>query len=276
MKWHEWCSAHGLGRADYQKGPLYHLIKETLGRSPLMCEEDEVLTSEVCLALSTRYARWQQGEPLAYILNTQPFLDLCLQVDARVLIPRLETEQWVGRFLAEAPKEPRRVLDVGTGSGCIALSLKQGRAQWEVWGCDKSMDALAVARANASALNLEVHWAHSDLYDGVTLPRGPWDYVLTNPPYLTAPEWRAHPLLHHEPREALVDRQGSGVSCYEAVFAWARGALASRGQLWCEHGLGQRPVLRAMAQAMGFRVAAVYDDEAGRDRVLVCSNGDGD
>ena len=122
-------------------------------------------------------------EPVAYILGRRAFRDLELVVDPRVLIPRPETELLVEAALALP--EGARVIDVGTGSGAVALAVKQERADLEVTGSDVSPDALAVARANTDRLGLAVTWRRADLLTGAG---GPWDAVLANLPYVLDPE----------------------------------------------------------------------------------------
>ena len=194
-------------------------------------------------------------EPVAYIVGTKGFRRLELRVDARVLIPRPETELLVEAGL-ELP-DGARVVDVGTGSGAVALALKHERPDLDVTGTDASEDALAVARANAARLGLAVEWVQGDLYDG------DFDAVLSNPPYVEAGA-RLAPELAHEPSAALFAGD-DGLAVVRRLIERAAGVPT----LAIEVGDGQADAAAALARAAGFTTVAKRADLAGIERVVV-------
>ncbi|HTR34224.1 MAG TPA: peptide chain release factor N(5)-glutamine methyltransferase, partial [Gaiellaceae bacterium] len=186
----EWLLAHALG----------------LSRIELYTQHDRPLTEAERAHARALVQRRGAREPLAYVLGDWDFRRLTLKTDARALVPRPETEIVVERCLAllEGVEAPR-VVDVGTGTGAIALALKDERPDAEVVATDVSADALALAGENAAANGLDVELVHGDLLDGL---EGPFALVVSNPPYVDAAELPALPpeVRDFEPVEALVDR----------------------------------------------------------------------
>jgi release factor glutamine methyltransferase len=213
-------------------------------------------------ALVQRRAR---REPLAYVLGEWGFRGLTLAVDARVLVPRPETEVVVERCLAliDRLREPR-VLDVGVGSGAIALAIADEHPGARVVGVDSSEAALAVAEENRGRTGVDgrVRFLHGDLLAG---QRGPFDLVVSNPPYVRAEEWEAlQPEIRlYEPRAALV---GSGLA--ETIGREALGALAAGGWVVLEAGDGHAAGLAAALDDLGYDEVAITPDLSGRERVV--------
>jgi release factor glutamine methyltransferase len=200
-------------------------------------------------------------EPVAYITGVKGFRHLELHVDPRVLIPRPETETLVEAAI-EWLSEGARVVDVGTGSGAIALALKDERPDLDVVATDVSDDALDVARGNAARLGLEVQFVRGDLLAGA----GEVDAVVSNPPYVEDGAELAPEIVRHEPALAL--RAGPGgldVLRRLVPAAAARGASL----LTVEHGLGQAEGVEALAREAGFARTERRADLAGIDRVVV-------
>jgi len=175
----------GLARLDAQ-----HLLLHTLGRpltdrAWLTSHAHDTLTQETAQCFSALCTRLSQGEPLAYLLGQQEFFGLTLAVDPRVLIPRSDTETLVNWALTLLPAAPgsAKVLDLGTGSGAVALALKHARPSSEVLAIDASEPALCVARANALSLGLDVRMMASCWLAGVS---GVFDLIVSNPPYVRA------------------------------------------------------------------------------------------
>ena len=209
-------------------------------------------------------ARRASREPLAYILGEWGFRRLTLVVDPRVLIPRPETESVVERCLdllrdVEAPT----VLDIGAGSGAIALALADERPDVRIVATDVSSAALEVAEENRrrASLNGRVRFVHGDLLAG---EKGPFDLVVSNPPYVASGELDAlEPELRIEPREALIGEGG-----HEAVARAALETLVPGGALVLEVGDGQAGDVSARLRELGFREVRVSEDLAGRERVV--------
>ena len=241
---------------------LAHVLGTT--RSRLRAEPDRLLSDEVLAALEELVARRERREPLAYVLGEWGFRRLTLKVDRRVLVPRPETEIVVGRCLSliAGSNEPR-VLDVGTGSGAIALAIADEYPGARVTGIDASADALAVARGNALNASLAVELLEWDLFTG--LPAGPWDLIVSNPPYvrpneieLLEPEVR-----DWEPRAALV---GDGAT--EAVARGSSEVLGAGGALVLEVADGDASRVAELLRELGYTGVAVTRDLSGRDRVV--------
>jgi len=214
--------------------------------------------------LARRYA----GEPLQYIRKRSEFYSREFYVDDRVLIPRPETELLVEAALEHAP-QGGHVIDIGTGSGCIAITIERERPDLHVISVDRSVDALAVAAINRARLQSRVALAASDLISAV---RGPFDVIVSNPPYVPLGEYEelAVEVRIHEPRIALTPGP-SGMEIIERIFDDARRHLTPRGHLILEIGYGQEQTLRALAQTKDFTVDAFLPDLAGIPRVVVSS-----
>jgi release factor glutamine methyltransferase len=196
-------------------------------------------------------------EPVAYLIGRRGFRHLELDVDARVLVPRPETEFVVEAVLRHAPGGAR-VVDVGTGSGAIALALKDERPDLQVTGSDLSPDALAVARANGARLGLDVAWVEADL-----IPGGAFDVVASNPPYVCDGEPLPPDVAGHEPALALYGGP-DGLDVMRRLVAAAAPRL-----LVLEVGAGQAPAVAALAVAAGYAGTELVKDLAGIERVVV-------
>jgi release factor glutamine methyltransferase len=225
-----------------------------VGRAALIADSSRELEPEEARAFMDLAARRRSREPVAYILGEKGFRRLMLAVDPRVLVPRPETE-----FVVEAAwslPEGARVVDVGTGSGAIALALKEERPDLEVLGTDISAGALDVARANAERLGLDVEFLHADLLDGV----GEVDAVLSNPPYVAAGD-RLPPDVGFEPREALYGGP-DGLDVIRRLIEATRGVPF----VALEVGAGQAAAVAGLMT--GWDVELVRD-LAGHERVVV-------
>ncbi|HYC61065.1 MAG TPA: peptide chain release factor N(5)-glutamine methyltransferase [Thermoanaerobaculia bacterium] len=219
-------------------------------------------------AIEPLLARRYAGEPLQYIRGRTDFYSREFYVDERVLIPRPETELLVETVLERAPRNAR-VVDIGSGSGCIAIAIERERPDLRVLSVDRSVDALAVASINRTRLQSRVLLAASDLLSSV---RGTFDVIVSNPPYVPLAEYEelAVEVRIHEPRIALTPGP-SGLEIIERIFDEARELLAPRGCLLLEVGYGQEAALRALADAKHFTIDAFLPDLAGIPRVVVSS-----
>jgi release factor glutamine methyltransferase len=254
----------------------------------LVTAEEEPATARAAAQLEDLIGRRARGEPLQYVLGGWLFRGLELLVDARVLIPRPETEVTAQVAIDEAVRLGARrgrpdpwagaattytVADLGTGAGALALALAGELPDAEVWGTDVSEDALAVARANVAGTGLpstRVRLAAGSWFDALPRAlRGRLRLVVSNPPYVAESEVADLPVeLQHEPRGALV----SGPSGMEAIEELARDApswLEAAGTFVCEIAPQRSEAAAKIAAASGFEEVLVRPDLAGRDRVLV-------
>lgn len=207
-------------------------------------------------------ARRARGEPIAYILGEKEFYGLPLQVNPAVLIPRPETELLVELALA---RRPASVLDLGTGSGAIALALKRHLPAARVVAVERSAAALAVAQRNALKLGLEVDWRHGLWYEPVAGLR--FDVVVSNPPYVAEDDPHlGEGDLRFEPRSALAAGP-DGLASLREIVARAPAYLAPGGWLLVEHGLGQGAAARTLLVEAGLEQIRTWPDLAGIARV---------
>ncbi len=260
--------AGGLPRLEAQQLLLLALGRNPHDRAWLTAHDDEALDAASAARLDALLARHRAGEPMAYLRGEQAFFGLTLRVDRRVLAPRPDTEtlvQWALEVLAERPAAAR-VLDLGTGSGAIALALKHQRPALQVSATDASADALDVARGNAERLGLAL-----GLHQGAWMAAVPgerFDLIVSNPPYIA--EGDPHlPALAHEPRGALT-AGADGLDDIRTILKQAPDALLAGGWLLLEHGHEQAPAVQALLRERGFEAVAGRTDLAG---IVRCSGG---
>jgi release factor glutamine methyltransferase len=240
------------------------LLAHVLGvdRARLVIDSDRAVEGGAVRAFQDAVRRRAMGrEPVAYITGVRGFRRLDLHVDGRVLIPRPETETLVEAAL-DLPRGAR-VVDVGTGSGAIALALKDERPDLQVVATDASADALAVARANAARLGLDVTFTQGDLLAGV---EGGVDAVVSNPPYVEDGTALMPEIARHEPLAALY-AGADGLAVIRRVAAQAGASAASFVAL--EVGLGQAAEVATVLLAAGFAETEARRDLAGVERVVV-------
>jgi len=207
--------------------------------------------------------RRQLGEPMAYLLGTQEFYGRSFAVNPAVLIPRPETELLIDLALAAMrPLPAPRVLDLGTGSGCIAITLALERPDAAVVAVERSRSALEVAHVNARSLGARVEFIESDWFSAV---KGRFDAILANPPYVAAGDPHLAG-LGAEPIDALTD-QADGLTHLRAIVASAPGHLQRHGLLAVEHGFDQGEAVNALFRASRFGAVQTLRDASGLERV---------
>jgi len=236
-----------------------------LSRVQLITQSERTLTAAEAAALSTLLQRRLAGEPVAYLLGTREFFGLAFEVTPAVLIPRPETELLVELALQRAT-HGARVLDMGTGSGAIAVALAQARPDLHVSALDASAAALAVARRNAARHQAGVRFLQSDWY-GALAHGERFDVIVANPPYIVAGDAHlAQGDLRFEPIDALTDH-ADGLSALSTIIGGAGAHLHSGGWLLMEHGYDQAPAVRARIAAAGLTAVQSWRDLAGIERV---------
>lgn len=211
------------------------------------------------LAFESLLQRREQHEPLAYILGYREFFGRRFRVDRNVLIPRHETEILVETAL-ETENKLLRVLDIGTGSGCIAITLKLERPDWDVWASDISFPALQIARENAETLGADITFRHSNLFDH--LENETFDLIVSNPPYIGRDEPLPSEVKDFEPDSALFADQ-QGLAIYQNLAQKLDRYLAPQGRLILEIGQEQGKAVSNL-----FPGSHVIKDLDGNDRVV--------
>jgi len=265
--------ALSLDRLDAQLLLLHALGRGEGERSWLLAHDTDLLPDEQISAFEALCQRRRSGEPVAYLLGHKEFWGLPLTVDARVLVPRPDTEtlvEWAlevidGMVASAAASTGPRVLDLGTGSGAIALALAHARPKLRVAAADRSADALEVAAGNAQRLGLAVDFRQASWLDGA--PMG-LNLIVSNPPYIA--EQDPHlAALAHEPRAALAAGP-DGLADLRSIIAAAPSHLAAGGWLLLEHGWDQADAVYALLAGAGFDLVQSRPDLAGH---LRCSGG---
>jgi release factor glutamine methyltransferase len=258
----------GLDRLDAQLLLLHALGKSQSDRAWLITHDTESLSEPAALVFQTLCQRRLTGEPLAYIVGSKSFYGLDLLVDKRVLVPRPDTETLVEWALACALTSDQkiRLLDMGTGSGAIALAIKHSRPDWQVTALDASADALAVAQNNAKRLNLNVNFLQSSWFDALSNEK--FNIIVSNPPYIVEGDWHMAALAH-EPKQALTSG-ADGLDDIRQIIAQAPPFLTSGGWLLLEHGYDQAGAVRDLLAQRGFVQVQSKLDLAGIER---CSGG---
>ncbi|MER0123257.1 peptide chain release factor N(5)-glutamine methyltransferase [Streptococcus sp. ZJ93] len=228
-------------------------------------KDDENLLELIFQQLAHHY-------PAQYIIGKADFHGLELMVDPRVLIPRPETEELVDLILAENPTENLSVLDIGTGSGAIAISLVKAQPNWKVTATDISLDALAVAQENAHKQQVQLSFIKSDVWENID---GPFDMIVSNPPYIAREDVEEVGLnvLHSEPHIALFADE-DGLVIYRQIAKRAAEFLTEKGKVYLETGYKQGQQVKDIFQtAFPEKRVRVLKDQFGQDRMVVVDDG---
>jgi len=245
------------------------LLSTLLGlpRSALIARGNDPVAVHDENAYAELVAKRAHGVPIAYLTGTREFWSLPLRVSPAVLVPRPETEVLVERALALLPRDAAcSVLDLGTGSGAVALSLAHERPRWAITAVDVSSAALDVALQNAQLLKLaHIQWRLGSWFEPVAGER--FQLIIANPPYLAAQD-PALAALGAEPDVALI-AGATGLEALGAIIAQAPGHLHARGWLALEHGIEQAQDVAQLMQRHGFDSIRTYSDLSGRPRVTL-------
>jgi release factor glutamine methyltransferase len=270
-----WARTLGLDSLDAQLLLLHAMGRAAHDRAWLLAHDTDMLPEGAHTLLQDHVGRRLQGEPVAYLTGHKAFYGLDLRVDARVLVPRPDTEtlvDWALEVLAtptaQVPPlatEPRTAIDLGTGSGAIALALKYSLPALQIHAVDFSHDALAVAQANAQRLSLEVQFHQGSWLEGIDRT---FDVIVSNPPYIAAADPHLDALTH-EPLQALASG-ADGLEDLRTIISQALTRLRPGGWLLLEHGYDQAEPVRNLLSHAGFTQVQSRCDLAGIER---CSGG---
>ncbi|WP_442587153.1 peptide chain release factor N(5)-glutamine methyltransferase [Pedobacter sp. AW31-3R] len=255
---------------------LFYLLAshvDGLGRTQVLMNPAMELTEEKIAVYMHMRTELQQGKPIQYILGEAEFYGLTFKVNPEVLIPRPETEElieWILSTIQSGEIKPLSILDIGTGSGCIPVTLKQYLEETEVTGLDISPRALDIARENALRNRTEVQFIQADILNYTE--GGRYDLIVSNPPYIKEDEREAmhENVLSHEPHLALFVSNERPLVFYEAIATFALEHLHPEGALFFEINeyLGRETL--EMLQEKGFKQASLKKDMQGKDRMIFC------
>ena len=229
-------------------------------------EEDKHFVEEIYTKLANHISA-------QYIIGHAEFFGMQLKVDERVLIPRPETEELVELILAENPNGNLKVLDIGTGSGAIALSLAKNRADWSVTAADISQDALDLATENAKSLDLEITFIKSDCFSEIS---SKYDIIVSNPPYISREDQEEVGLnvLHSEPHLALFADE-DGLAIYRRIGEDSKDYLNDGGKIYLEIGYKQGQSVPALfMENLPEKRVRTLKDQFGQDRMVVIDDGE--
>ena len=249
----------------------FRALKKMTATDFLLSLRQEVTADDEAL-LADIFEKLSQHIPAQYIIGEADFHDLTFKVDQRVLIPRPETEELVDLILEENPQDNLSLLDIGTGSGAIAISLKHARPGWQVAASDLSDDALAVATENAHRHNTNIQFFRADVFRQVS---GKYDIIVSNPPYISFEDKEevGSNVLASEPHMALF-AQEDGYAIYRQIIQGAEEYLTEKGKLYFEIGYKQGPMLQEMiGHYFPQKRVRVLKDLFGLDRKVVVDNG---
>lgn len=261
MTYAEFLRSSGLERSD-ALALFSHATH--LGRAWLIAHDQDPISAAHRARLEPLFARRMAGEPVAYIVGYREFYGRDFSVNPSVLIPRPDTELLVELALARAPQNAR-VIDLGTGSGCIPITLKLERPDLQLSAVDLSPAALEIARHNAAQLGAEVRFVESDWLSALRLER--FELIVSNPPYIhSADHHLAQGDLRFEPRSALTD-EADGLAHLRSIIEQAETQLLPAGWLLLEHGWDQGAACRDLLHGAGFEAAETWQDLGGNDRV---------
>ena len=235
-------------------------------RTYLFTWSDRDLTDSELNAFKSLLAERRLGVPVAYLLGSQGFWSLDLKVNSSTLIPRPETELLVETVLAKKLPQNANILDLGTGSGAIALALAYEQPSWSITAVDQSAQALAVARENAELYGINnVLFAQSDWYSGLSKQR--FDVIVSNPPYIDEEDDHlGQGDVRFEPSSALVAKD-QGLADIKVITHGARTFLVDSGWLLFEHGHQQGNAAQTMLLDLGYQQVRCIQDFGARDRV---------
>lgn len=247
----------------------YRLLEEYCSMSKIDIALSTIDTLEINPQIEAALQRLTQGEPLQYVIGYADFYDLRFEVNPSVLIPRPETEELVALVLAQLPNKPVKILDIGTGSACIPISIKKNAPFVTVAACDISLRALAVAKNNATHNGVEIDFFHCDILNEQLHDQ--YDIIISNPPYVTPSEKEDmhRNVLDFEPHLALFVEEDNPLLFYERIANIGLDHLKEDGYLFFEINESFGKQITKMLKMKGYMHGEVYQDIFGKDRMLM-------
>ena len=258
---------------ENESDSIVRLIMEHVGY-PLnisLSDPDKIPDPDLTTQINEILADIRSGRPIQYILGYTYFCDLKIEVDKRVLIPRPETEEMVEHIKAHDTSTVHRIIDLGTGSGCIALALKQYIPDAEVWGVDLSREALSVAAENSSLNKLKVNWTRMDLLNLQSKKfTETFDLVVSNPPYVLNREANImeRRITDFEPSSALFVPDDDPLKYYRAIASFCNMHLADKGEIWVEINEQFGKETASVFEKEGFSVIQILNDIHDKERYI--------
>lgn len=267
--WGNWQLEPYVHNQDERQAQIDYLLTGMLdwNYSQLANNANTILEDDLRLRFMVAVDAIKGGQPVQYALGHAAFYGREFQVDRRVLIPRQETEELVDWVLRDHPKATTQsVLDIGTGSGAIAVTIAAERPTWDVTASDISSEALEVAQANAKQYAPQVGFLQSDLFENI---KGQYDVIINNPPYIAEDERAVmdESVLNFEPDQALF-AEDQGLAIYEAIAPELLAHLKPNGEAYFEIGYQQGPALVDLFSQLPATQVTLQQDMSGHDRML--------
>jgi len=251
---------------------LTHWVFETilaLNPAQLITEQHEPLSTSALKQLAEALQRLEKGEPVQYVLGSIAFLDCRITVREGVLIPRPETEELADRIIQRHKGNSGKLLDIGTGSGCLGIALAKHLPDFQVYAWENSPDALAIAKQNAWDNGVQITFEERDMLNEAPM-MGNWDLIVSNPPYVLEDEQAAmhQNVLGFEPPEALFVSQGDPLIYFRQVGRLAKQSMNVNGWLYFEVNKRFAPYIKDLLVENGFSQVTIKQDLSGKDRFV--------
>jgi release factor glutamine methyltransferase len=238
--------------------------------SELLLKKEEAIPTEIIKRLNHAISEINLGRPVQYVMGSTHFYGLDLKTDRRALIPRPETEELVDWVIKLWKGRSPKILDVGTGSGCIALAIKENMPKSNVFGVDVIQNALDLAVENATTLNLDVHFGFANALNLNAYSRFKWDVIISNPPYIPLDDkddMQPH-VLKYEPDTALFVPNENPFLFYKAITLYAKGHLVPQGSLFFEVHEDLAEEVKKILNLHGFTKVEIRKDLQEKDRMI--------
>ena len=255
---------------------IFNLLAEDylkIPRSKILLANEIYLNDEAQALFLKALERLSTSEPIQYVLEKTNFMDLEFKVNSSVLIPRPETEELVQLMLKE-DLDGKEILDIGTGSGCIAISLAKNLLNAKVTALDISVDALEVAKENANLNNVNIEFVHADIFEYEFDKK--YDVIVSNPPYVLESEkvFMKQNVLNYEPEIALFVDDINALKYYESIIKFSSSNLNSQGQIFFETNENYKHELNKLAQNYEYNIIEFKLDNHNKNRFLILSKED--